>query len=168
MRAYLILLLGLFLSTSALAQARSSGPQPFIGCWASEAFAPTSLLADASKAESATVVREKMWLKIRMIENTDYLVFSHIYEWDDKNTYVLGPTYQNGAYNPQAGFLTFGFPNGGLDHVTMSGPDRLLYVHAKSATDKSAMSVRMLTRLDCNDADRMEAELKQRQKTLQQ
>ncbi|WP_346908048.1 hypothetical protein [uncultured Roseibium sp.] len=168
MRACLFLLLGLFLPVSALAQAQGSGLQPFIGCWVSESFAPTSLLADASKPESATLVREKMWLKIRMIEDTDYLVFSHIYEWDDENTYVLGPTYQNGAYNPQAGYLTFGFPNGGLDHVTMSGPDRLLYVHAKSATDKSAMSVRMLARLDCEDAGRMETELKQRQEMFQE
>ncbi len=167
MRACATLLLGLLLPLPALAQADGTGLPGFIGCWESEAFAATSLLSDASDPESATVIREKMWLKIRMMEDTDYLVFSHIYEWDDKNTYVLGPTYQNGAYNPAAGFLTFGFPNGGLDHVTSSGSDRLLYVHAKSATDKSAMSVRFLKRLDCGEADKLEQDLLERQKALQ-
>ena len=135
------------------------------GCWISDNYDPTSLLKDASNAESAEIVTEKMLLIFHRIDGTDYLVFGHIFEWDKADTYVLGPTYQNGAYNPAAGFLTFGYPEGSLDHVTQSDPDKLLYFHAKSSK-KSAMSVRRLSRIDCAAADQLESDLFKRQKRL--
>ncbi len=135
------------------------------GCWLSETFAPTSLLSNASDGDSAELIREKMLLRFALIEGTEHLVFGRIYEWDHAETYVLGPTYQNGAFNPAAGFLTFGFPMGGLDHVTQPAPDRLLYVHTKAST-KSAMSVRALERIECSKADDLEADLLKRQESL--
>ena len=138
-----------------------------VGCWVSEAFTPTSLLKDASDPASASVAIEKMWLSFDRIEETEHLVLGHLYEWDEAGTYVLGPTYQNGAYNPAAGFLTFGFPQGGLDHVTQSSRDELLYVHTKSAS-LSAMSVRPLKRIDCAEAKTLEQDLLERQKALKE
>lgn len=108
------------------------------------------------------MLNQKMLLRFDYIKGTDYLVLGHIFEWDEKMTTVLGPTYQNGAYNPALGFLTFGFPTGGLDHVTQSEADKLLYVHTKSA-NLSAMSVRPLKRMDCKEADKLEAELVKKQ-----
>ena len=149
----------------AVPQAHAQSLSEMTGCWVSEDFGPTSLLSNASDPKSVDVVIEKMLLRFERIEVTDHLVFGHIYEWDKAGTYVLGPTYQNGAFNPAGRFLTFGFPKGGLDHVTLSAPDRLLYVHTKSS-DKSAMSVRRLSRINCRQFDTMEAELLQRQQSL--
>ena len=156
----------LALSCATVTQVRGQSLAEMTGCWVSEDFNPTSLLADAADPKSAKLVIEKMLLIFERIEGTDNLVFGRIYEWDKKGTYVLGPTYQNGAFNPAGRFLTFGFPMGGLDQVTFSAPDRLLYVHTKSST-KSAMSVRTLLRLECSRAAALEADLLQRQKRLQ-
>jgi hypothetical protein len=153
---------GLGLSSAA---ATASALDDMTGCWISEAFNATSLLSDSTKADSAQLLHEKMLLRFAKIDGTDYLVLGRIYEWDEPKSYVLGPTYQNGAYNPAAGFLTFGFPDGGLDHVTQPDADTVLYVHTKSS-DKSAMSVRPLMRIDCAEADKIEAELLERQKEL--
>ncbi|MTH97016.1 hypothetical protein [Roseibium sp. RKSG952] len=137
------------------------------GCWISMDFNPTSLLTDASNPASAEVVREKMLLTFDQIEGTEHLVFGRIYEWDKAGTYVLGPTYQNGAFNPAANFLTFGFPKGGLDHVTRTGAGQLLYVHTKSST-KSAMAVRPLRRIECSEFREQETLLLKRQEELRQ
>jgi len=152
--------------TATLAAPAVAGPlDDMVGCWVSEAFTPTSLLKDASDPASASVTVEKMWLSFDRIAGTEYLVLGHIYEWDEAGTYVLGPTYQNGAYSPADDVLTFGFPQGGLDRVTQPAPDALLYVHTKSAS-LSAMSVRRLKRIDCADAEALERDLLARQKTL--
>lgn len=135
------------------------------GCWISENFDATSLLTDSADPKGAQLLHEKMLLEFDVIAETEYLVFGHIFEWDEKASYVLGPTYQNGVYNPDLGYLIFGFPHGGLDHVTQSNPNKLLYVHSKSA-DKSAMSVRPMTRIDCREAAELRAELLARQKAL--
>lgn len=136
------------------------------GCWQSQQFNATSLLTSADNPNSAELLIEKMLLRFDVIDGTSYLVFGRMYEWDKAGTYVLGPTYQNGAFNPSARFLTLGFPRGGLDHVTLSAANRLVYVHAKSST-KSAMSVRELARIDCGKFDKLEADLLKRQKSLQ-
>lgn len=135
------------------------------GCWVSEDFNKTSLLTDSTDQNSAQLVTEKMLLRFEIIAGTQYLVLGRIYEWDKAGTYVLGPIYQNGAFNPAARFLTFGSPRGGLDHVTVSAPDRLLYVHTKSSY-KSGMSVRPLLRIDCGKFANLEAELLRRKKSL--
>ncbi|MEM7023303.1 MAG: hypothetical protein AAF637_12035 [Pseudomonadota bacterium] len=155
----------LTLSGAALDQAHGQELAEMTGCWVSEDLSPTSLLTDATDPKSARVVIEKMLLLFERIEGTEYLVLGRIYEREKQGTYVLGPTYQNGAFNPIAGFLTFGFPMGGLDHVTLSPRDRLLYVHAKSST-KSAMSVRRLSRLSCREATTLEADLLKQQQDL--
>lgn len=155
----------LAISSAVTSPLRAEGVEAMTGCWISEDFAPTSLLSDTADPDTAEVVIEKMLLRFEKIDGTDHLVFGRIYEWDKANSYVLGPTYQNGAYNPAGGFLTFGFPMGGLDHVTQPAPDRLLYVHTKSSS-KSAMSVRLLLRIDCSEADRLENDLLQRQRRL--
>lgn len=160
--AALVAAAGLGLSSAPVAAAELDG---MTGCWISEAFNATSLLSDSTRADSAQLLHEKMLLRFDRIEGTDHLVFGRIYEWDQPRSYVFGPTYENGAYNPAAGFLTFGFPAGGLDHVTQPDANALLYVHTKSS-DKSAMSVRPLTRIDCTEADKIEAELLERQKQL--
>jgi hypothetical protein len=134
------------------APATAAGLDDMTGCWISDAFNATSLLFDSTKADSAQLLHEKMLLRFARIDGTDYLAFGHIYEWDKPKSYVIGPTYQNGAYNPAAGFLTFGFPEGGLDHITQPDANVLIYVHTKSS-DKSAMSVRPLMRIDCVEAD---------------
>jgi hypothetical protein len=136
------------------------------GCWISANFDPTSLLTDSSSPDGAELLHEKMLLRFDKIDGTRHLVFGRIYEWDEPKSYVIGPTYQNGAYNPAAGFLTFGFPQGGLDHVTQPETNALLYVHTKSSS-KSAMAVRRLARIDCGEADRIENGLLERQKQLQ-
>lgn len=141
------------------------GLDELTGCWVSRDFSATSLLSDATDANSAELVHEKMLLIFDRIDGTNELVFGRIYEWDDAGTYVLGPTYQNGAFNPEARFLTFGFPMGGLDRVTSSAPDELLYVHTKSST-KSAMSVRKLGRSTCREAEALETKLLERQRRL--
>jgi hypothetical protein len=128
-------------------------------------FTPTSLETDASKADSLTVIFEKSLLIFAPIKDTEYLVFGRLYEWDKTPTYVLGPTYQNGAFDPVANTLTFGFPRGGLDTVRLRKHGTLLYVHAKSS-DKSSMSVRSMTRLDCNDALTLEKDLLKKQEAL--
>jgi hypothetical protein len=149
----------------ASAAANANQLDDMAGCWISAAFDPTSLLSDSSDAGSAEVLHEKMLLRFARIDGTDDLAFGRIYEWDEPKSYVLGPTYENGAYNPAAGFLTFGFPEGGLDHVTQPDENTLLYVHTKSST-KSAMAVRRLKRIDCGAADEIEADLLKRQKQL--
>lgn len=156
---------GLVIITALVSHTFAGSLDEMTGCWISDQFAPTSLLSDAAKAESAQIVIEKMWLKFDKIPGTEFLVLGHIYEWDDAGTYVLGPTYQNGALNPGGSYLTFGFPMGGLDHVTMPAKDKLLYVHTKSST-KSAMSVRHLSRVDCAEAAKLEANLLERQEAL--
>ncbi|MEJ8573987.1 hypothetical protein [Microbaculum marinum] len=143
----------------------AGGLDEMTGCWISRAFDATSLLSDSSDAGSAELVHEKMLLRFDRIEGTEHLAFGRIFEWDEPKSYVLGPTYQNGAYNPAADFLTFGFPEGGLDHVTQPDADSLLYVHTKSST-KSAMSVRPLVRIGCEEADDIEADLLARQEAL--
>jgi len=135
------------------------------GCWQSRQFDSTSLLFDASNPRSAEILTEKMLLRFEQIKGTDYLVFGRVYEWDKAGTYVLGPTYQNGAFNPAGRFLTFGFPQGGLDHVTLTAPDQLLYVHTKSSF-KSAMSVRTMVRIDCGEFEKLEEDLLKRQENL--
>ncbi len=135
------------------------------GCWLSDDFHPTSLLADATRPGSAQLLHEKMLLRFERIDGTDHLAFGRIYEWDEAQSYVLGPTYQNGLLDPAGGVLTFGFPGGGLDLVTMPAADTLFYVHRKAAA-KSAMSVRRLQRMDCGQADALEAGLRDRQKAL--
>lgn len=144
---------------------KTDGLASMTGCWISDDFDPTSLLKDAAEPNSAEIVIEKMWLKFERIEGTHYLVLGHIYEWDRAGTYVIGPSYQNGVYNPAANFLTFGFPEGGLDHVTQPAEDKLLYVHSKSSA-VSAMAVRVLSRIDCTEAGEIEADLLERQTAL--
>lgn len=149
----------------ATSHAGAAGLSDMTGCWISDDFDATSLLADSTDPKSAELLHEKMLLEFDRIAGTEFLVFGHIFEWDKEGTYVLGPTYQNGVYNPDLGFLIFGFPHGGIDHVTQSVPDKLLYVHSKSA-DKSAMSVRDLIRIDCEEAAKRQAELLARQRAL--
>lgn len=161
-----LMVLGMAFLTASANPVFADDLDQMVGCWVSEHFTPTSLLTDASDPKSAELVTEKMLLRFDRIENTQHLVFGHILEWDEAGTYVLGPTYQNGAYNPAARFLTFGFPHGGLDHVTQPDPNRLLYVHTKSS-DKSAMSVRMLKRQNCSEADRLEADLLAKKQSLE-
>jgi hypothetical protein len=164
--AALVLATGLVFATSA-ARADESGLNAMTGCWESEGFNYTSLLKSASDGKSNEMVTEKMWLRFDVIPETDYLVLGHIYEWDEAGTYVLGPTYENGAYNPALKHLTFGFPEGGLDTVTQPDPDHLLYVHTKAA-DLSAMSVRMLKRITCEEAEEIEKALLEKQAKLKQ
>jgi len=158
-----ILLLGLLSVTAALAD--GAALSDMTGCWLSKDFDATSLLGDSSDPASAEVLHEKMLLRFDRIEGTDYLVFGHIFEWDKDKSYVLGPTYENGAFDPVAGTLTFGFPEGGLDTVYLLDEATLLYVHKKSSV-KSAMSVRALERVDCAEAATLEGELLDRQAEL--
>ena len=152
----------------AVPQAASAGTvDDMTGCWISIDFDPTSLLEDSTKPDSATVVYEKMLLLFSRIEETNNLVFGRIYEWDKEPTYVLGPTYQNGVFDPIEKKLTFGFPEGGLDHVTQIDGDTLQYVHSKSST-KSAMAFRRLKRISCDEAKTKEQALRKRQLELKQ
>ena len=91
----------------APATANANQLDDMAGCWGSAAFDPTSLLSNSGDAGSAELLHEKMLLRFAKIDGTDYLAFGRIYEWDEPKSYVLGPTYENGAYNPAAGFLTF-------------------------------------------------------------
>lgn len=150
---------------SSPANAAHNPVKQMTGCWIGEDFSPVSLLTDASDPKSNHVLDQKMLLKFDLIKGTKYLVLGYIFEWDRKMSMILGPIYENGAYNPALGFLTFGFPKGSLDHVTQPDHDHLLYVHTKSA-DLSAMSVRPLKRIDCREAARIEKELLARQKAL--
>lgn len=167
-RAKQLLAAALFslLALPARAETPESRLTAMLGCWVSEAFTATSLLTDDVEPDNETVVMEKMLLKVVRIPDADLLVFGYLYEWNKDASQVLGPLYQNGAYNPAARYLTFGSPNGGLDHVSLSNPDQILYVHTKSATKKSAMSVRWLKRLPCGEADMLEAALRRKQGEL--
>jgi hypothetical protein len=158
-----LLLLGLLSATAA--HADGAALSDMTGCWLSKDFDATSLLGDSSDPASAEVLHEKMLLRFDRIEGTEHLVFGYIFEWDKGESYVLGPTYENGAFDPVAGTLTFGFPEGGLDTVYALDEATLLYVHRKSS-DKSAMSVRALTRIDCTEAATLEQELLAKQKSL--
>ncbi len=149
----------------AFAQAADNPLDAMVGCWVSDDYVPTSLLKKADDPDSASVVREKMWLKFERIDDTEHVVLGHIYEWDKAGTYVLGPTYENGGYDPVRGFLVMGFPEGGLDAVHQVSADGLLYVHNKAAS-VSAFSVRSLSRVDCTEAARMEQDLLAKQKSL--
>jgi hypothetical protein len=128
------------------------------GCWVTKETPATSLETDSTKPGAIQVVWQKMLLMFERMENTEHLVYGHIYEWDDHT--VLGPQYQNGVFDPIAKNLTFGFPEGGLDTVYSLDRDTLLYVHKKSST-LSAMSVRHMSRLDCAQARVQEQELLQ-------
>ena len=147
------------------AGASAAGLKGMAGCWVTPEFTPTSLETDAGKASSLSVVYEKSLLIFAPIMGTKYLVFGRLYEWDKAPTYVLGPVYENGAFDPVAETLTFGFPYGGLDTVRLRRDGTLLYIHTKSS-DKSAMSVRMMKRLDCNDARALERDLLKRKEAL--
>lgn len=164
-RRWMAVALMVMAGSTATSLARGDGLSDMTGCWISDGFDATSLLADSADPKSAQLLHEKMLLEFDTIAGTEFLVFGYIFEWDRDGTYVLGPTYQNGAYNPALGFLIFGFPDGGLDHVTQSVPNKLLYVHSKSA-DKSAMSVRRLSRIDCKEAAKQRTELLARQEAL--
>ena len=159
-----LFLLGLLAATAA--RADEAALADMTGCWLSKDFDATSLLGDSSDPASAELLHEKMLLKFDRIEDTDHLVFGYIFEWDKDESYVLGPTYENGAFDPVAGTLTFGFPEGGLDTVYLLDDATLLYIHKKSS-DKSAMSVRPLERLDCAEALTLEGELLVRQSELE-
>ncbi|MTH97015.1 hypothetical protein [Roseibium sp. RKSG952] len=145
--------------------ARAQSLDTMTGCWTSERFNPSALLHDASDPDSLQITHDKMLLTFKRIDGTDHLVFGYIIEWDRSGTYVLGPIYENGAFNPAGGFLTFGFPEGGLDQVTQTTPDRLLYVHNKSSK-LSAFSVRPLKRIDCEAFEVQKEELLRRQKSI--
>ncbi len=136
-----------------------------VGCWVSDDYAPSTLLKNAGDPDSATVTHDRMWLKLDRIEGTEHLVLGHIYEWDEANTYVLGPIYENGGYDPVRGFLIMGFPAGGLDAVHQEAKDALLYVHNKAAV-LSAFSVRPLSRIDCTEAAGLEQDLLAKQQSL--
>lgn len=161
-----VLVAGLAAFALPAAPARGADLDSLIGCWTTKEYVPTSLESDSTRADGHTVIRERSLLIFGRIAGTKYLVFGRLYEWDRKPTYILGPTYQNGAYDPVARTVTFGFPGGGLDTARLLPDGQLLYVHAKSISSKSAMSVRHMERMNCAVARRLELELLDRQKTL--
>ena len=145
--------------------ARADELDRMVGCWITREALPTSLLTDASDPKSHKLIFEKSLLIFRRIAGTKYLVLGRLYEWDGKPTYVVGPTYQHGAYDPVAKTLSFVIPRGGIDVVHRQADGSLLYVHRK-ATARSAMSVRPMFRIDCKAAAEMEQRLLAQQKTL--
>jgi len=150
-RALLLAALGAVEGTAAAAELKD-----MTGCWVTKEAPATSLETDATRPDAVKLVFQKMLLIFERMESTEYLVFGRIYEWDDRT--VLGPQYQNGVFDPVARNLTFGFPEGGLDTVHSLDRDTLLYVHKKSST-LSAMSVRRMSRLACDQAAALEREL---------
>ena len=143
----------------------AQGLDDMTGCWLSQKFDATLLLKPGNKPESAQLLHEKMLLRFWRVKGTEFLVLGYIYEWDEKKSYVLGPTYQNGVFDITTKKLTFGFPKGSLDHVTLLDSNTLLYIHSKSS-DKAAMSARLLKRIDCQKAEKEENALRQRQSQL--
>lgn len=154
---HFVALLAIMLAqTAAAGAAQGAELTEMTGCWVTKETPATSLETDSTNPDGIEVVWQKMLLMFERMENTEHLVFGHIYEWDDHT--VLGPQYQNGVFDPIAKNLTFGFPEGGLDTVYALDRDKLLYVHKKSST-LSAMSVRYMSRLDCGNAKSLEQEL---------
>ena len=137
------------------------------GCWISLDFDPVSLFTDSTDPKSITVLHQKMLLQFSRMENTEYLVFGYIFEWDQEESMILGPTYQNGVFDPVKMELTFGFPEGSLDHAKLLDDGILQYTHTKAA-DLSAMSVRKMKRIDCDEAKKKEQALLQRQAELKE
>lgn len=158
-----VLALAVFFSAAStvVGSARAAELKDMTGCWVTKDAPATSLETDSTKPDAVKVIFEKMLLVFDRMEHTKYLVFGHIYEWDE--TTVLGPQYQNGVFDPIAKNLTFGFPEGGLDTVYSLDRDTLLYVHKKSSS-LSAMSVRRMSRLDCSKAKALERELLSKKK----
>lgn len=160
----LALFVGMTLAATA-GRASVEEVEAMTGCWVSEDFEWTSMLKSASSADSNEMDYGKMLLRFDGIPKTDYLVLGYIFEWDKAGTYVLGPIYENGAYNPALKHMTFGFPEGGLDTVTQPDADHLLYVHTKAAA-LSAMSVRTLKRITCAESEELEKGLLAKQEEL--
>lgn len=153
------------MSLCSASAVRADGLDRMTGCWATRGAVPTSLLSDARDLKSHRLIFEKSLLIFDRIAGTRHLVIGRLYEWDKKPTYVLGPTYQHGAFDPIAKTLTFSFPHGGIDAVHRQADGSLLYVHKKAAAT-SAMSVRPMFRLDCAAARKLEQRLLSQQKSI--
>ncbi|MEX3011911.1 hypothetical protein [Hoeflea sp. TYP-13] len=146
--------------------ANADGLDDMVGCWLSEDYPPTSLELDSSDPKSATIIHENSLLLFNRIKDTDYLVFGSLFEWNRQMSFVNGPVFQHGAYDPVSGTLTFGYPGGGLDTARLRDMDLLLYIHTYSGTDKSTMSVREMKRIDCSDAQKLSQALLERKNAL--
>ena len=142
-------------------QARASSLSEYVGCWVTPVFTPITILSDSSKEDGWQLLREKMLLEIRPIPDAENLVVSHFYVWQTNMKNVIGPVYQNGAYDPVAGTLTVGSPKGGVNIVRLVSDQKLLYIHTKAA-DTSDMSVRQLDKFGCAAARELEEDLRTR------
>jgi len=143
-----------------------AAPQPlarYVGCWVTPAFVPIVILTDAGTPNGWTLSAEKMLLEIERIPKTDHLVLGHFFAWQEGEKRVIGPVYQDGAYDPVAGTLTMGSPGGGLNTVQLLPDGRLLYLHTKAA-QTADMSVRHLDRIDCDAARGLEQKLRAAQR----
>ncbi|MCP4318521.1 MAG: hypothetical protein GY789_21535 [Hyphomicrobiales bacterium] len=156
----------LVLAVMLAAPAQAEGLDDMVGCWLADGFPPTSVVRDNSDPKSAIVVQLNALLLFNRIRNTDNLVFGSLFEWNRERSEINGPIFQNGAYDPVAGTLTFGYPGGGLDTARLQDRDKLLYVHTKSGAETSSMSVREMKRIGCDDARKLSKALEEKKNAL--
>lgn len=156
----------LILTVSLTAPAKAEGLDDMVGCWLADGFPPTSVVGDSTDPKSAIVVQLNALLLFNRIPGTDNLVFGSLFQWNREQSAINGPVFQNGAYDPVAGTLTFGYPDGGLDTARLQGEDKLLYVHTKSGAETSSMSVREMNRIDCDDAGKLSKALEEKKNAL--
>ncbi len=155
----------LVLAVMLASPAQAEGLDDMVGCWLADGFPPTSVLTDPSDPKSATVINMNALLLFNRIRDTRNLVFGSLFVWNHERNAINGPVFQNGAYDPGTGTLTFGHPGGGLDSVRLE-EDKLLYVHARSGPKTSSMAVREMKRIDCNDARKLSKALEEKKNAL--
>lgn len=156
----------LLLTALQATPAQAEGLDDMVGCWLSDGFPPVSVVTDPTDPKSTTIINMNALLLFNRIRNTEYLVFGSLFEWNRGRTAINGPVFQNGAYDPSAGTLTFGHPGGGLDTVRLQDKDKLLYIHARSGPKSSSMAVRDMKRIDCDDARKLSKALEEKKNAL--
>lgn len=138
----------------------------FIGAWVARNFGPTIYALTEKGSQQGKIIHEKMLLMIEPVKGADNLVRCRFYEWTADYSTVLGPEYGIGVYDPTTGTLTLGGPSQGINPVKLLPGPKLQYIHAKAMQDNSWMSVRYLWPLDAKAAQKIETNLKEKEKAF--
>ena len=146
--------------------AEAEGLDDMVGCWLADGFPPVSVVTDPTDPGSAEIINMNALLLFNRIKGTENLVFGSLFEWNRDRTAINGPVFQNGAYDPATGTLTFGHPGGGLDTVRLESEIQLLYIHTRSGAKSSSMSVRDMKRIECDDARKLSKALEEKKNAL--
>ena len=152
--------------TILVTPAQAEGLDDLVGCWLADGFPPVSVVTDSADPKSAMVINMNALLLFNRIRDTEHLVFGSLFEWNRGRTAINGPVFQNGAYDPATGTLTFGHPGGGLDTARLESDDKLLYIHKRSGTKTSSMAVREMKRIECDDARKLSKALEEKKNAL--